>query len=498
MPFGAFIRRGLPVLLLAAPLLGIATRAEASEKSEVLISRGLLDFHAANYQAAYASFDEAVRADPVNVEALYYRAMTRARLGDLDAAIFDLMVALDLKPDFYEAALQIGAARMQQGDDRDALRWLERARESPALEADASLLLGVARLHLGDTEAAAIDLERAGRTEDTRVTADYYRGVASYRLWRWNEATQQFSYVRDARPEGETGVQAAGFLRQLQPYHLNVGVEIDYDTNVVLAPSNDVVKSDVGVTNQADGRVAFTVGGTVVPWRTGHFQLVLGYEFFQTLQFQLSQFNLQGNQPSAQLLFNAGPVQGGVLGTYGYYLLQAQSFMEQAVAAPWISIPESDVGRTELFYRMLFQNFYLTPFRGVRDSINNGVGFQQFFYLGREQRYLTLGYRYERQNALETIGDAFAYDGNEFQAAIGWDLTPTLDGLLSYAYRIENYDAASNGRRDLTNHLVLNVRKALSDWLWLSGFYLGTWNNSNQAVFTYDRNIVSLAVEVRL
>ena len=422
---------GVPAILALWLLLAAAAvpSAGAAEVGENLVSRGLLHFHAGEYALAFTSFDAAVKADPVNVEARHYRAMTAARLGNLDDAVFDLGVVLILKPDFCEAALQLGIARMQQGEDADALRWLERARQCPALEADASLLIGIANLHLEDDEAAAAALERARDKAELRTTADYYAGVASVRRWRWDEAASQFSAVRAARPDAEVGVQAAAYLRQLRQYHVYGRVGIDYDSNVVLAPSDGTVAADVGVTNQSDGRVSLAAGATAVPWRTENVQLVLGYDFFQTLQFELTQYDLTANRPGAQLLFDAGPVYGGVMGRYGYYLLDGASFLQDAEAAPWLAVPEHEFGRTELYYRMLWEDFYLSPFRGVRDSVNNAVGVRQYFYLPRDDRYLFLGYRFENQDATKSEGDAFAYNANQIEVGVGWELTPTLDGI---------------------------------------------------------------------
>jgi Tfp pilus assembly protein PilF len=491
---GAAAMLALWLLLAAAAAASSTAPAEPVENH---ISRGLLRFHAGDYALALTEFDAAVKADPVNVEARHYRAMTAARLGNLDDAVFDLGVVLILKPDFCEAALQLGIARMEQGEDADAVRWLESARRCPALDADASLLIGIASLHLEDTEAAAAALERARQTAELRATADYYAGVANLRRWRWKEAESQFGAVQAARPDAEVGVQAAAYLRQLRRYHLYAGVGIDYDSNVVLAPADDSVKDDVGVTNQSDGRVSLSAGATAVPWRTENFQLLVGYDFFQTLQFDLTQFDLTANRPGAQLLFDAGPVYGGLMGRYGYYLLDGASFLQDAVAAPWVAVPERGFGRTELYYRMLWEDFYLSPFRGVRDSVNNAVGARQYVYLPRSERYVVLGYRFENQDATESQGDAFAYDANQVEVGLGWDFTPSLDGAVSYAYRHEDYAAASQGRVDDTNHVVVALRQAVGEWLWVSLAYLGTFNDSNQAVFTYDRNIVSLAVEGR-
>lgn len=471
--------------------------ARAVEASENLVSRGLGEFNRGEYDAAFQSFDEAVRADPVNVEARHYRAMTAARLGRLDDAIFDLEVVLLLKPDFCEAALGLGVARLQRGEDAAAVAALERARQCPALDADASLLIGIAQLHRDEPAEAAAALERARQKEQVRATADYYLGVANARQWHWDAAREHFDSVGAAQPDTEVGIQSAAYLRQLSRVHLSAAVGIDYDSNVVLAPSNGDVKADVGVTNQADGRVSLAVGATAVAIRDEHVQLLLDYDFYQTLQFQLTQFDLTANQPGAQLLFDAGPVYGGVMGRYGYYLLDGASFLQDTLASPWVAVPERDLGRTELYYRMLWEDFYLSPFRGVRNSINNGVGLRQYVYLPRSDRYVSLAYRYENQDATQTQGDAFAFDANQVELGVGWNLMPSLDASASYAFRYEDYAAASHGRVDNTNHVVVSVRQELGEWFSVTVAYLGTFNQSNQPVFTYNRNIVSAVLEAR-
>ena len=72
-------------------------------------------------------FDQAVAADPADVYARYYRAVTRGRLNDVEGAIADLRVVLAAKPDFDQAALDLGVTLVQTGKYREALPWLEQA-----------------------------------------------------------------------------------------------------------------------------------------------------------------------------------------------------------------------------------------------------------------------------------------------------------------------------------------------------------------------------------
>jgi Tfp pilus assembly protein PilF len=486
----------VPILFALVLFLAGATHAGASERLELLISRGLLEHHDGHYDRALAAFDEAVQVSPSDPYARYYRGVTYGRLGELDRSITDLQVALALRPDFPEAALELGAALVKR-ESYEGRPRLEQARRDPALDARASFFLGVAELHAGQTAAARRDFERAAASGQVDPAAVYYGGLVEFRDRQWRPAEERFERVQTTSPDTEMGREAGRFLKRLRPYRLYGSVALEYDSNVALAPSNDVVKSAVGVSDQSDGRVTLVAGGTYVPWRNDRGSLTLGYEFSQTLQFELNEFNLQDHRPSAELSWDFGPVQVGVLGTYDYYFLQTDSFLQEGAGFPWLVIPEDRIGRAEVFFRARYQDFLKRPFQDVRNSLNYSPGFRQFFYLDAPEDYVFIGYRFDREDALESVGDPFAYNGNEVEAGIGWQLPQDVGIEASFAYRNEDYDSASDGRGDNEYLAIVAVRKQLTEHLRVSGVYYGDYNDSNKPVFQYNRSVGSLMLEVR-
>ena len=101
------------VLAALVACLLIAAAAGAAQHSEQLYSRGLVEFHAGRYADAFRLFDDAVHADPQDVQALYYRGVTGARLGDFRAAVNDLRAVLTMRPDLDQAALELGVALVE-------------------------------------------------------------------------------------------------------------------------------------------------------------------------------------------------------------------------------------------------------------------------------------------------------------------------------------------------------------------------------------------------
>jgi len=399
---------------------------------------------------------------------------------------------------------------VQMGQFSEALAPLQQARNLAQQDAQASLFLGIARLRLDQAAAALNDFERAGKDPQWARAAQYYQGVASYRLGDWDKAESHFRSVTSESPGSDMGREAVAFLAKIHAgetpkYHLYGAVGFQYDSNVVLAPSNAAIVSQLSISQQADGRATLNFGGTYVPWHNDWVQLTVGYDAYQSVHLKLSEFNIQDHRGSIEAAANAGPLRLGILGKYDYYLLQTKSFLQEATALPWVVVPEGKLGRTELSYRMRRRDFKKSDFF-VRDAFNHAADFKQYLYLGSPDRYLSVGYRFDREDPVindrrlapgQIDPNSFAYDGNEVNAGFGWTLPEAIFGELGYRYRHERYAAQSNGRRDEVHEVVAALTKRLDAHLDLTAAYLGTINNSNNVLFDYERHIGSLALEVR-
>ncbi len=494
------LRRGC--LLLAVALLS-AERAGASEQSKRLYSQGLVAFHAGRMTEAEALFDRAVADDPADPYALYYRGVTRGRLGDSTGAIRDLRAVIDRQAPIKEAALELGVVLVEAGEYRDAVQWLEQAQTVPSQEGRAALFLGIAQLRLGRMNDARRSFERADTKDASlRMPARYYQGVVAYQEGKWSDAQRHFAYTSTYDPNSDMGREAAAFLEKLRAGVRPTGevygaVGLQYDSNVVLAPSDDADKAALQISRQADGRGVITLGGAYVPWRTERTELSVGYEFYQSLHFDLTEFNLQDHRPVIQGVVNAGIFQVGLLGRYDYYLLETDSFLQEASGFPWVAMTEGDIGRTEVFYRVRRRDFKKRAFV-VRDAFNHSAGVSQLFYLGSPDRSVGLGYRYDHESPVKMAGNPFAYDGHEASGGIHWGLPAAVAAEVSYAYRHEQYATApSSGRGDDEHQVVVGASRPLNEYLAVRAAYFGNFNNSNKPDFDYDRHIGSLEFEVR-
>jgi tetratricopeptide (TPR) repeat protein len=487
--------------------------ALASERSQVLASRGLVEFHAGRYSKALELFEQALTEDPTDVSARYYRAAVRARLDDYPGAIVDLKAVIAEQPNFDQAALDLGVAYIETKQYLEALPWLEQAQGTPALAGRASLFLGIACLRCGQLERAQSSFERAAQDPEQALAARYYLGVTDYQAGNWSGAAERFDSVVNSSPDTPMGREAAAFLVKLgkgqhRRYQLYGALGFLYDSNVILAPSigAGAAESVLNVSQQGDFVMTIAAGGSAVPWHNDTTQLTVGYDFYQSLHKDLHQFNLQDHGPNAQIATQLGPVSLALLGRYDYYLLEDQSFLQEATALPWATLALGTVGRSEIFFRMLRQDYKDQTF-SVRNGFDYAAGGRQFFYIGSPDQYVSIGYQYDQEDPImnTTAAESFGYDGNEVNGGAGWPLPLDSTVEATYAYRHEHFSPQSSTvsvpagtrRRDDENLVIVAIRKQLQTYLAVSVGYLGDFNHSNDVRFKYDRSIVSLMLEGR-
>lgn len=522
-------------------LLSLAAPALANEASQALSARAVIALNAGQMPQALSLLDQAVEADPADADVRYQRGVVRARSGDTTGAIADLERALELRPRFPTAALELGIALVDAGRVEKAELPLMQAQQVPALDAQASFYLALAELRLGRLEQAEANLARARQGDPSLATAtQYYEGVVAYRRRDYDAAEQAFAAVQRDKPGSAMAREAAQYVEVISAsrasdYSAFGTVAFEYDSNVTLGPNQTVPGS---VSGEGDGRAVLNAGGRWTPLRLGGASLSLGYEFFQSLQFDLTDFNLTDNRPSLQLQYDFDWVAAGVLGRYDYYLLDGQSYLSEFTAMPWVTIFEDGFGRTELYTRIQPRDFKQRSYE-VLNGIYSFGGLRQFFDLGHASRQLWLGYQLGFSAPEGTDNAQLQYERDQYQygsqaGEIGVRLPLPFEILTQaiYRYEFQNYAPASGcvpsridgpeplqcrstpgpppmppanfsgleRRQDNDHRVIISFERSLPEiWerLSVAASYFGTFNDSNKAVFTYDRNIGSLALQVR-
>ena len=493
--------RTLAARAVGLALLAMAATVAASEQSELLYSRGLVALQEDDYAEALALFERAVQADPDDASALFYRGLTRGRMKDYEGAIADLRAAFARDPELKEAALEIGVAYVQSGRYRAAIPWLEIAQKAEELDGQASLFLGIAQLRLDESAAARENFLRAAeRDGKVRMPAKYYLGIIAYEDRRFDDAAALFTEVRAAQPETEMGRESSAFLdaiaRLQRRYRVYGRLGIEYDSNVALAPDSQTVDVALGISDEPDGRVTLAAGGLYRLVEEDDTRVAVGYDFFQGLQFELTDFNLMDNRVHVDALQRWGIVELGAIAGYDYYMRDGDSFLSQVNGSFFLNVQETEHASTTLLYRVRYNDYKEQPFGELLSGVYNTGGFRQFFYLGAPTRYVLFGYQYEDQGISDSAGAAYAYGGNVIEAGFAWTFPWAVDMQALYAYHRDDYAAASDGRVDDEHRGLLLISKSLLEYLTVGATFFADVNDSTQKQFTYERFVGGLFAEV--
>jgi Flp pilus assembly protein TadD len=509
-------------VVTAGVFMWVSAPARADVRSQVLYARGLVPFNSGQWEQAYRLFNDAVQADPSDAVALYYRGLTQARRGMLGPAIQDMEQALKLAPALPHAALDLGIAYFDSGQYAAARGWLQRAREQPADRFVASYFLGLALYRLGDYAGAQASLKEAEPDPELRWSAHYYEGLALLKEGQPAAARAELAAVARAQPQTEIGRVAQAYSggeirqppslfagRRQKPWSLYAGLAFQYDSNVVLAPSDSELKTAQGIDREDDGRAVIEAGGDYVLLDSDIGSLRAEYDFYQSMHFHLTEFDLQGHRVRLDAGAQPAPIGYGLAFTYDFYALDYQSFFQEGLVTPWVAYAESVNAVTQAYYTFRGRDFFREPFDPARDGIDNAVGVRQYLALGAADRVLSVGYQFDSES---TDANDFDYTGNQADIEVAFPVVDLATAQLGYLFRLEDY-RHPNSRSDFTvrrhdneHEFTVAVSRNLTEHVALTLWYVADINNSNIAEvfsdgsthkpFQYDRQIVSVEARV--
>jgi len=507
--------------VVAGAVLGVlafgTSPARANSRSQALYARGLVPFHNGRWDDAYKLFDEAVKADPEDALAVYYRGLTAARRGESKQAIPDLERAAQSRPGLGHVTLDLGVAYFDTGQYPQAQQWLEKAHATAADRFPAAFFLGLTHYRQGDFAKAQPYFQEAETDPELRPTAHYYAGLVLLRQGHEAEGRAALEQAAQGRADTEAARAAQSYLagggvqqppapgaREAKPWAIYGDLAFQYDSNVTLSPSDSAVSGTS--TGQDDGRTVLGVGGRYHLLQNDSSRITASYDFSQSLHFQLHEFDLQGHRVRLEGVTDQGPVQLGLATTYDAYFLNYQSFFQEVLVTPWVTLPEGEAASTQLYYTFRGRDFFRGPYDPARDSTNNAFGVRQYALLGSADRLFSIGYQFDAEdtvpNHVKGHPDEFQYKGNQFDARLEFPLAEIATAELSYLFRLEDYQfptefstpAYTLRRHDNQHEFVVALYHDLNDYLQLTLAYLGVLNNSNIPTFDYDRNIVSVGL----
>lgn len=225
--------------------------------------------------------------------------------------------------------------------------------------------------------------------------------------------------------DGESG--DAGTERK--PWSLEIDAGLEYDSNVSVAEldSNTGSGDFAGVVDFSAGYDFGGAGNTLVS---------LGYDFFQTLHFDFSDFNIQSHLLSVSAEHNFGRISLGAMYHFDYALLGGDGFLEFHRVTPFTAFFLASNVYVRAFYEYTDKSIIPSP---LRDAQVQGGGADAYVFTNGANSYFSAGYKYENADA---AGPEFDFTGHNlkvrFVTRIPIGKTPSKLKLSGH-YEIRDY-----------------------------------------------------------
>ena len=204
-----------------------------------------------DYRGAILAYDEVIRLNPNNSEALLYRGATYIALGDKQGAIQDFNQALKINPNDAKAYNNRGATRSDLGDKQGAIADFNQALNFNPNDALAYYNRGGVRSELGDKQAAIQDYNQALKINPNYAEAYINRGLARSDLGDKQGAIADFNQAIKINPNDDYAYYNRGLARS------NLGDKQaaiqDYNQAIKINPNDAQAYNNRGATRSALG-----------------------------------------------------------------------------------------------------------------------------------------------------------------------------------------------------------------------------------------------------
>ncbi|MFQ5717598.1 MAG: tetratricopeptide repeat protein, partial [Nitrospinales bacterium] len=309
---------GVLLLLLLLALFPLSS-ALAAEEGLDSISKGLEDFKSGRYGDARKVFEEIVQADPSNADAYYYLGLSLSKLERYSPATAAFEKALELNPQLTDVHLSLGIAYYKIKSLDQAEQALRRGVEADPRNSAAQFFLGLVYQSKGQDQKSIQHFSKAGELDrDFRQLALYNVGQAYFNMGRNEDARGSFQQAIDVDPQSDMGRESQKFLTVLERqekaarrWKAQANAAWEFDDNVTR------VEQDA-ISNVGDFSVNLGFQGEYKIVSNPKYEISAGYDVFQSIFQDLTEFNFQSHGLSLSGTHDADNWDAGVDYSYTY------------------------------------------------------------------------------------------------------------------------------------------------------------------------------------
>jgi len=518
------LKSGLATVAVLLIALSFPVRSGAQEAALDHFIDGVEAFDFGNYENAEGSFKKAIDLAPENLEYQYYLGLTYSAMDrDEDALQIFKSIAEKSPSEGLNAYFEMAAIYTKQRRYQDALDTLDLAEKAAPDQPRVFLEKGIAYKNLGDYENAVANLNRAKALDPSlEQVVDYNIAGVYFEGGEFDRAEEMFQKVIEMDPDSIVAENARQSIANLdkarrarKPWYVWSTFAWGYDTNVALDARDGVsIRLEGQPDDKEDQFQIFQLNGGYKIINRQDLELGIGYQLRTTGYKKWIDYNLFGHRPYAFLRVVHNPVifrfmyepswwyEGGDEHHQddGFYLTfgdNSEKFLQMHSFRPSITFLEPYDMQTSVTVDYQIRNYSDALVYGLdSDSDLYSGSIIQSFRIPNTQCYPSVGYKYLRENADDSRESYRYHSGHAgVSARLFWEIWG--DAALSYT-QIQfnsNPDYREDGRRrDKQLQFVGTLRRAFTDYFYLSLYYSYTDNDSNVSSdgtdpFEFDKSV---------
>ena len=490
--------RGLNTIGIIGVLLSLLSMNVPAQDA---LSRGVDLYDQGKFGEAESAFMEALQSTPRSAEIYYYLGLVATQRGNQERAVAAYRRAAKLDPGLDGVHLSMGIAYYKMDLNELAINSFKRAATQDPRDASAPFFLGLSYEETGKYNEAIQWFEKAAALDPGYEQLAYYNiGIAQHRTGKSSAAKQSLRRAIAADPSSDTGRDAQNYLASLDEggvtpskrWYLSANAGVEYDDNVTVSEVDNT-------TNLDDIAAVFDLSAAYQIYKTNTAEIELGYDFYQSLYDDLSDFDLQSHLISAIASNEFGGIDGTLSYSYNYLRLGGESFLETHSIMPSIGFSFVDN-----MYHTLSYNYKDKEFTDntARNADVNAVGSDNYYFFEDGKSFAYLNLRLEDE---DTVAPEFDYTG--YYVTIGaksvlpiFVINPEV--RFTYQYYLRDYENITTSileeREDERNTFTLSIKKQITDIFNINLNYQYIDADSNLSSSDYTENIFTVTLGVDL
>lgn len=506
----ARIRTPIAVVLLLSVFVPVcfseAEMPPALAQGAPYLNQGIESYKEENFDEALPLLQRARKEDPNSSLAAYYLGITYKQLQDYKNAKSHLKDAVSLTPKIKEALLELVDVLYQLNELEEAAKFIEVAEREDIKPPQIAFMKGLILLKKGENLEAVKSFERAKGLDDSLAkAADYQIGLAYLKQKKFDEAKRVFKEIVVVDPNSGLAALSNEYIEAIKrkeeverPFRFTIGTAGQYDTNVVLKPSDTTIATDI--TDEADWREVYTFTGEYRRKMTERFSLSPQYSLYRAHQNDIGILDVTSHTFTVTPNYNIDKGTVGLPIGYNYTDVGERKYLTTISASPLLNYMIGKTKMAQVAFKYQRNDFSRNPIIADenRDSNNFAASAGLYRFFAENKGFLGLRYEANRDDAK---GANWRFFGNRITATLLYPFLKkfkiNLTGDIFFQdfektntiFNIERSDKIYSASSMLAYEFLKNAE--------LQFRHTYVRDSSNITIYDYNRNMYSLGLEYK-